>query len=474
MIAPLLASPPTERTIMKAKYRYSTGFVALTLLLPAAADTLYSNFQNLTIPATFDGLYLDVDGTNGSSTDMQTPVAGWDINPFFGGQAVANSPAFQPVRLGTTSLSTLANLEVGDVVGVGNVFSTFQQSGGGAGYGGSETHLGSSFIANTEGYLGFRLNDNYGWMRVVFTDNASGAVIKDWAYDNSGTAIVVGRIQQAAAVGNTQLVTLSPATGESISLGSALTNSGVGGSVVNRVEKTGLGIASLTGNNTYSGGTILSNGTLLVNNTSGSGTGSGAVVVTGGTLGGTGSIAGAVTLNGGTLAPGASIESLAVGGDLTFATGTTFAYEMNHSAAAAVAGDLLTVSGDGIGDSLALAKQAGEKVYLTLSDLAASSGTFAPNTTTLSLIQYVGNWNGGFFTYGSNELTDGEQFTDAYSNHWTIRYAADTGGANFASAIPESHFITLSNLTAIPEPGSWLALGCLVGSGMMLRSRRRH
>ena len=71
-------------------------------------------------------------------------------------------------------------------------------------------------------------------------------------------------------------------------------------------------------------------------------------------------------------------------------------------------------------------------------------------------------------------ILDGEQFTDAYSNHWTIRYAADTGGANFASAIPDSHCITLSNLTAIPEPGSWLALGCLVGSGMLLRSRRRH
>ena len=82
-----------------------------------------------------------------------------------------------------------------------------------------------------------------------------------------------------------------------------------------------------------------------------------------------------------------------------------------------------TVSGDGSGDSLALAKATGEKVYLTLSDLAESSGAFAPNSTTLSLIQYVGNWNGGFFTYGSNELTDGEQFTDTYSNHWTISYA---------------------------------------------------
>jgi hypothetical protein len=43
---------------------------------------------------------------------------------------------------------------------------------------------------------------------------------------------------------------------------------------------------------------------------------------------------------------------------------------------------------------------------------------------------------------------------------------------NFTGVLnPGSHFI---NLTAIPEPGSWRALGCLVSSGMLPRSRRRH
>lgn len=66
--------------------------------------------------------------------------------------------------------------------------------------------------------------------------------------------------------------------------------------------------------NTYSGGTTVSNGRLLVNNSTGSGTGSGAVSVTpGGTLGGTGGITGTVTINGGILSPGASIESLSSG-----------------------------------------------------------------------------------------------------------------------------------------------------------------
>jgi hypothetical protein len=34
--------------------------------------------------------------------------------------------------------------------------------------------------------------------------------------------------------------------------------------------------------------------------------------------------------------------------------------------------------------------------------------------------------------------------------------------------------ISLRNLTAVPEPGSLLALGCLIGSGALLRSRRRR
>ena len=56
--------------------------------------------------------------------------------------------------------------------------------------------------------------------------------------------------------------------------------------------KTGTGVATLTGANTYHGTTTVSSGTLLVNNTTGSGTGSSAVtVLSGATFGGSGTIA---------------------------------------------------------------------------------------------------------------------------------------------------------------------------------------
>ncbi|MDI1312764.1 autotransporter-associated beta strand repeat-containing protein [Prosthecobacter sp.] len=61
------------------------------------------------------------------------------------------------------------------------------------------------------------------------------------------------------------------------------------------VVKTGSGVATFSGNNTYHGDTYVFDGTLLVNNSAGSGTGSGNVIVSptvgSATLGGTGTIA---------------------------------------------------------------------------------------------------------------------------------------------------------------------------------------
>ncbi len=70
---------------------------------------------------------------------------------------------------------------------------------------------------------------------------------------------------------------------------------GTGGSLT----KIGTGIWQLSGANTYSGGTTVSEGTLTIGNTTGSGTGSGPVQVNSGTLTGPGIIAGAVTIGSG-------------------------------------------------------------------------------------------------------------------------------------------------------------------------------
>lgn len=305
------------------RFQHPIALALAALVLPASADIIYSGYKDIAIPADFDGVFLNVEnGLWNINTGEQEPIAGvtgWDINPFYGGLVVANSPDFQPVRTGILATDAIVNLASGTTVNNGSTFSTFVQlpggeNEGGPGYGVSDgTHLGggaNQFAAGVEGRLGFRLNGtNYGWMGAVFTSNTSGASIRDWAYDNSGGSIVVGRVRQEAPVGLTQLFTLSPQTGESFTLGSAIQDSP--GSIVNRVEKTGDGSVTLNTTNTYTGTTLVSAGTLLVNGTLG-GPGAGAVTVnSGATLGGDGSVSGAVTAEAGSfVAPSSLLSSI--------------------------------------------------------------------------------------------------------------------------------------------------------------------
>ncbi len=90
----------------------------------------------------------------------------------------------------------------------------------------------------------------------------------------------------------------------------------------------------------YSGQLTVTNGTLLVDNTTGSGTGSGSVtIVPGGTLGGTGVVAGPVTING-TLSPGNSPGTLTVSNNLVVNSTAVLQYQLGTSS------DLTKVSGN--------------------------------------------------------------------------------------------------------------------------------
>jgi autotransporter-associated beta strand protein len=106
------------------------------------------------------------------------------------------------------------------------------------------------------------------------------------------------------------------------------------GTAVNSLFKDNGGTWTLSGDNTYNGGTTVAAGRLLVNGSIQNSTG---VSVSGGTLGGTGVIKSPVTIEGGgTLAPGTSIGTLTINNALTL-NGTT-EMEVSRSSADKVAG----------------------------------------------------------------------------------------------------------------------------------------
>jgi autotransporter-associated beta strand protein len=232
------------------------------------------------------------------------------------------------------------------------------------------------------------------------------------------------------------------------------------GDVANSLQ-TPTGTVILTAANSYSGGTTVSGGTLLVNNTSGSGLGSGSVVVqSGATLGGSGSFSGSLSVSSGaTLAPGASIQSLGSGA-VSLASGATYAYEMNNDASAATAGDLLAVTGN-------LTINSGS--ILTLADLGG--GAWADGEK-LTLISYTGSWNGGLFNYLGSSLADDSTFNFGGIS-WLFNYNDTIAGANFLSEADGSFVTMTAGITAVPEPSA-IIFG-IVGSlsaAQLMRKRR--
>jgi len=418
---------------MKNKLPYAAGLVTLTLIPPAAADVIYSSLQQ-TITTDYTGVTATVgDGT---------------FNAFFGDVGVANNNNLQPLRLNGTGLSTIKDFGSGVTIG----------SGSGAlatGAGGSFDHLGTQFTDGTEGYVGFKLDSaNYGWMRVVLTNNTSTPVtpmIKDWAYDNTGAAIRTGWIKTDIVTGTTRTVTLNPGTGESFTLGSQLTNAS--GSITNSVVKNGAGTTILIGSNTYSGTTAINVGVLSI--AASASTGSGAVTVnnTGTKLMGAGTVGGNTTVNSGAiLAPGnAGVGKVNFSGDLSASSGSIFEWELAATPAETGRGtsyDAVNVAGT-LGGSSAIFR-------VVLDGAQDFSASFWDTNRT---------WTDIFKTADAGSNVD---IASVFSG---LQYYNSTGDLGTPSS--QGHFtISGSSLTwsAVPEPTSALA-GILLGSGL-LRPRR--
>ncbi|MEG1121954.1 MAG: autotransporter outer membrane beta-barrel domain-containing protein [Citrobacter sp.] len=156
------------------------------------------------------------------------------------------------------------------------------------------------------------------------------------------------------------------------------------------VVQSGNGSTTLSANNTYTGATTVSAGTLYVNGNQSSATGL-TTVSSGATLGGNGTIGGSVTVaDGGTLTPGASADAtgtLTIRGNLALSSGAVLNYNLGQ--AGTVGGSLndLTV----VNGNLTLAG--------TLNVTTSTGGTF--DAGVYRIISYAGSLTNNGMVLGS-------------------------------------------------------------------------
>jgi autotransporter-associated beta strand protein len=179
------------------------------------------------------------------------------------------------------------------------------------------------------------------------------------------------------------------------------------------LTKTGKGKLTLSKASTYTGGTTITKGTLLVSNKTGSATGTGAVSVRAGTLGGTGRISGAVTVASGPtaaiLAPGSGKTpgTLTVLSSVTFNSLATYKVDLNST----------TVKAD---QTTALGVTINSSAVISIDDLGA--GTLAQGTVFTIINNTAATPISGAFS----NLADGATMTIG-SNTYQASYEGGTG-----------------------------------------------
>jgi len=241
---------------------------------------------------------------------------------------------------------------------------------------------------------------------------------------------------------------------------------------------TGTVELSRAAGNTYSGGTTVTAGTLLVSNTSGSGTGTGAVsVVTGATFGGTGKIlpAGAFGIsvaNGGFIAPGTTgignltIDLTSTSGTVSMLSGSAFKFQLGTANPIQLGGNIGTIA-------------AGSSDLLTL--VGASAGDFAFNGNN---IDFLGTGTGtGYYKLFDTSSNNASTWTGLTFDSATGLVSAGLTASNFTGGETANFYVgTSSNggnlgdiyLNVIPEPSTHAMLAGGLGLLAFMRLIRRR
>lgn len=309
--------------------------------------------------------------------------------------------------------------------------------------------------------------------------NVAGHIYAPWFAGAGFDFTLPITLAPSETIGNAVQLSFGNAEGTSQTFSGPI--SGIGTLRRSALSGTG-GTTVLTADNSYTGGTIVDGGTLLVNNTSGSGTGTGGVTLSApGTLGGTGTIAGPVSGHG-NVSPGSSIGALTLNGGLNLSSGGAYIWELgaNSVEQPGVNYDVLSLTGG----TLVLGGSSKIQIAFTGSASAPdASNPFWQSARTWRVVSLNGGTNPGATTFGLvlNGIHSAGFFTiEADANGILLHFTpggqpmepeidpfiagAGTASATLTWSAQNGINYQVQYKTNVNQPG-WLVLGNVAATG---------
>ena len=440
-------TPPSDTTTLFAVLKGNT----------AATSTVTGTFTNLVTATSGNSRVVGADGLSSfllaiNNTAVAATVGGLTNvgarNVALGGYQAGNTYSGASTAWDTASAAAWTNFDAGATAS-----PSTQASNAIAQFADGTASTGSIGVSlnSTRNIQGIQFASAAGSRAYSITNAGSGAII----LDNTSNA-VAATIADTSTSGtanainvpitlNSNLAVSVTNAANNLTIGSVIGETLVGATL----SKTGAGNLILSGANTYTGGTTVSVGTLLVNNTTNSGTGTGAVAVSSGAiLGGSGTISGATTISG-SLRPGNnSLGKLTVANNVTWTPGNSWVFDLGTAATTMA----LANTGSSTQDFLQI----------------TSGGNFTKGAGSGWTFDFAGVSQLGWYKLA--QWTGGS--TDFSAGVNTQFSATDLGGAYTGTFTVDAATSALY-LNVVPEPTTWALLAFSLTTVMVLRRRQK-